>query len=309
MNNMKYLIIGSEGFIGRALWDNLSTVKGSIITGIDTKTVPVSSGRIVHNISIRDTGKLVALCEKEGFDTVFNLTGVFNSSYLIDMFDLNCFSPYSFIESTKHLKHKVVLIGSAAEYGVTEEGVRIDESHPLNPISDYGISKACQTFMALRYADKYKCPAVVIARPFNLIGPGMLQHLFLGAFAKQIVRIEKGLQEPIIKVGNISAYRDILPVTKVAECLHVLSKKGVNGNVYNICSGRPFKIEDMLKELINMSKINIKIEVCPKLYKPNDIPWSVGDNKKISKFIKIAFDKNDLVATIKQTLDWVRDND
>jgi len=305
---MKYLIIGSEGFLGKALSNVLSASQGDVLLKVDLALEDKEGKRErQYKIDLKDTPRLVSLCKAEQPDVIFNLAGVFNSTSPVELFAANCFAPIAFLEASAGLDFKLILIGSAAEYGVTGKGKRISEDFPLNPVSDYGISKACQTFMAMRFANKYKSPKVIIARLFNMIGTGMRSNLFLGGFARQIADIEKGLaSSPVIKTGNLESYRDLLSVKVVAECLKVLASHGEHGEIYNICSSRPVKIWDALQQLLGLTRKKISFEIDPGKFKANDIPWSVGENSKFSKFKKISFADDDLKAAIKETLDWYR---
>ena len=306
---MKYLIIGSEGFLGKALCELLCHIPKAEIIKVD-RTLPeedsISIARLKIDL-ISDIHKLVSLCKKEKPSVIFNLAGTFSASSMQKMFELNCFAPIRFLEAVANQKFKVILVGSAAEYGITDRGKKASEDFALRPISDYGISKACQTFMALRFAIQKKFPNVVIARSFNIIGPGISGHLFFGAFAKQIVEIENSIKPPIMRVGNLYSYRDILPVEKVVDCLKVLADYGRHGEVYNVCSGRPVQIAAILRKLLKLSKDKIEIQADRNKCKAIDIPWSVGDNAKISQFINLTLNDNDLNFCVEQTLNWFRD--
>jgi len=92
----------------------------------------------------------------------------------------------------------------------------------------------------------------------------------------------------------------------VAECLKELAIYGEHAEVYNICSSSPVKIGDVLQQLLKLARKKISFEIDPAKFKTNDIPWSVGDNRKFSKLKKIKFSSRDLNAAIKETLDWHR---
>ncbi len=305
---MKYLVIGSEGFLGRALCDLLKKDKNNLIIKADLCFN--SNGKDSfprHIIDLNDADKLISLCRKERPDAVFNLAGAFYSDSVQELFQANCFAPIKFLKAASGLPFRLMLIGSAAEYGITSHGEMIREDFPLNPISDYGISKACQSFMATSIARSNNKPEVIIARPFNMIGAGMQNNLFLGNFAKQIALIEKDdSARKVIKTGNLESYRDILTSEKVADCLIELALKGKHGQAYNICSSKPVKIGDILDKLLKFSKSKIEVDIDKANFKPNDIPWSLGDNEKISKISKISFSEDDLDKSIEQVLDWYR---
>jgi GDP-4-dehydro-6-deoxy-D-mannose reductase len=157
----------------------------------------------------------------------------------------------------------------------------------------------------LRISRKNKYPAIIIARLFNLVGPGISNDLFIGAIAKQIARIESKNQEPLVKVGNIDAYRDYLSVDNAAEYLSILAIKGKSGEVYNICSGKAMKIVKILKDLIAECRVRVKIQKTVST-KQSDPGYVVGDNRKISKLLKLKSTAKDWKELIKMTVDWYR---
>ena len=160
--------------------------------------------------------------------------------------------------------------------------------------------------MALKIFQANSLPEVIVARPFNILGPGMSEKLFLGSFASQIAKIEKGLLPPVLKVGNLKSIRDFLSVEHVASSLLVLADKGLSGQVYNICSGYPMKIKDILDILIKYSKVKIEVMVDKSRTKNKDVSWNVGDNTKISGLEKICFSKEGIMKTVESTLNWYR---
>jgi GDP-4-dehydro-6-deoxy-D-mannose reductase len=302
---MKYLIIGSEGSLGSALAERLRKNEGSSVIGIDICNNCGSACSKYYSADIKHTERIIDICNKEKPDIIYNLAAVFNSDSKEIMFEINCFSPVRLAEKLSGQKVKLVLIGSAAEYGIIKTRGLIAEEFPLKPVSDYGISKACQTLFALRISRKNKYPAIIIARLFNLVGPGISNDLFIGAIAKQIARIESKNQEPLVKVGNIDAYRDYLSVDNAAEYLSILAIKGKSGEVYNICSGKAMKIVKILKDLIAECRVRVKIQKTVST-KQSDPGYVVGDNRKISKLLKLKSTAKDWKELIKMTVDWYR---
>ena len=119
--------------------------------------------------------------------------------------------------------------------------------------------------------------------------------------------IEKGKQKPVILVGNLDARRDFTDVRDVVLGYYLAARKGTPGEVYNICSGKARKIEEVLKMLISLSKVKkIKVQKDPKRMRPSEIPVFVGDN---SKFVKATGwrPKIDFNKTLADTLNYWRE--
>ncbi|MCX6792155.1 MAG: GDP-mannose 4,6-dehydratase, partial [Candidatus Gottesmanbacteria bacterium] len=99
-------------------------------------------------------------------------------------------------------------------------------------------------------------------------------------FAKQIAMIEKGKQEPVIHVGNLTASRDYSDVRDMVKGYLAAVEKCDPGDVYNICSGMTIKIGDMLNLLLSFTKTKVKIQPDQSRMRPSDVPVLLGDNSK-----------------------------
>jgi len=195
---------------------------------------------------------------------------------------------------------------SADEYGIVNKNdLPIREDHPLHPINPYSISKASADFLSYFYYQNYHLN-IVRARPFNHIGPRQSPEFVCSNFAKQIAEIEKGLKEPIIKVGNLEAKRDFTDVRDMVRAYWLAIQKGETGDVYNICSERGTQIKELLNNLLELSLNKIKIMKDPKKIRPSDNPILQGDSSKFRKRSGwkpgIAFEK-----TLRCVLDYWRE--
>lgn len=173
---------------------------------------------------------------------------------------------------------------SSEEYGmVYENEVPIKENNPLRPLSPYAVSKIAMDFMGYQYFKSYGMK-IIRTRGFNHEGPRRGEVFVISTFAKQIAMIEKGLQDPIIKVGNLESKRDFTDVRDMVKAYLLAVQKAEPGEVYNIASGKTWLIKDMLNDLISMSKAkNIKIEPDPSRMRPSDVPILLGDATKFMK--------------------------
>lgn len=303
------MILGSEGFLGKSVCHELLSHTKSLIIKVD-RIMPLKESPRAQcfKVDITRTREILKLCDRSCPDVIFNFTGTYDTTSKEKLFRINCLAPIKLLEASVGKRFRLVLMGSAAEYGPVSGKIKVKEDFPLSPISDYGISKACQTLMALSIARKNSWPQVVIARGFNIIGPGVSSRLFLGAFALQIAKIENGLQPPILRVGNLESYRDLLPVTLFSRYVRFLAENRSPSQVYNVCTGRPTKIKTVLEKLLSISNVkNIKIISKEDDSQSSDITWSVGDCSKLSRFIKISVSESDFIDTLHRTLDWYRD--
>ena len=175
----------------------------------------------------------------------------------------------------------IQLACSSEEYGmVYENEVPIKETNPLRPLSPYAVSKVGQDYLGYQYCQSFGMK-VVRTRAFNHDGPRRGDVFVSSNFARQLVRIEKGKQEPAIKVGNLEARRDFTDVRDVVRAYWLaLDGKCEPGEAYNICSGTDYRIKDVLDTLIEMSGLEVEIQEDPERLRPSDVQVLVGDASK-----------------------------
>jgi GDP-4-dehydro-6-deoxy-D-mannose reductase len=121
---------------------------------------------------------------------------------------------------------------------------------------------------------------VIIARPFNHIGPGQRAEFVVSSFAQQLAKIKLGKQEPVISVGNLDAKRDFCDVRDIVRGYRLAAEKG--RGVYNFCSGHPVAISDVLNQLITISGCQVEIKQSPDRMRTSDIPENYGSLAKIN---------------------------
>jgi GDP-4-dehydro-6-deoxy-D-mannose reductase len=156
------------------------------------------------------------------------------------------------------------------------------EDTPLQPASPYGLSKLAQEQLALRSAAEDGLD-VVVARPFNHVGPGQNAEFALASFAHQIARIEAGLAPPVIRVGNLETRRDTTDVRDVVDAYLLLAARGRRGEVYNVCSGQAPVMRDLLDRLCALAAVPVRVEIDPDRLRPNDVPCLVGDASRLAE--------------------------
>ncbi|MCG8347262.1 MAG: GDP-mannose 4,6-dehydratase [Chloroflexales bacterium] len=176
---------------------------------------------------------------------------------------------------------RVVVIGTNEEYGqICAEDLPLTEDTPLRPANPYGVSKVAQSMLALQYHLSHKLD-VVRLRPFTHIGPRQNERFVSAALAKQIARIEQGLQAPLIQVGNLGAQRDFTDVRDIANAYRLAALHGESGAVYNVGSGRAIAIRTLLELLLAASSAQVEIRLNPELMRPIDIPLVVCNARRL----------------------------
>ncbi len=206
---------------------------------------------------------------------------------------INAFSSKRIFETiiSENLKTRVVVLGSAAEYGaVLPVDNPLPESFLCRPVSVYGMTKLIQTEIAKFYS-RTKNVDVVIARIFNLAISGLSPRLFYGKAEAAISSYKKG-EITQLEFGNLDAERDYVEIDKAAEQLFAIAEYGFPGEVYNVGSGFPRKIRSILKNMLkNEGLVDAEVvESIPGIIveKGFDVPVIYADILKVSKLMGLA---------------------
>jgi GDP-4-dehydro-6-deoxy-D-mannose reductase len=169
---------------------------------------------------------------------------------------------------------------SSEEYGlVLPDEVPIKETNPLRPLSPYAVSKVAQDYLGYQYFQSYGLKAIR-TRGFNHTGPRRGQVFVTSNFCSQVAAIELGMQEPVIRVGNIEAIRDFTDVRDMVRAYWLAVNHGKPGEVYNIATGHGIRIREMLDRVIALADVEVKIEVDPERLRPSDVEILIGDSSK-----------------------------
>jgi GDP-4-dehydro-6-deoxy-D-mannose reductase len=286
---MRALVTGAAGFVGRHLTDHLQSV-GHDVSGLvhpsDHAKAPLSDIESFV-VDILDDGGVAKAFREFSPDAVFHLAAFSNpeGSWKEARLTLetNILGAHNIL-SAAHATGKaprVLLVGSAQQYGqVPEDEQPISEDRELMPISPYAVSKVTQELLGQRSFWAGELP-VFLTRSFNHTGPGQAESYVCSSFARQVAEVEKGGHEPVIRVGNLTARRDFSDVRDVAAAYLAIVEKGRPGKAYNVCSGKPVSIRELLDVLVGSSRVPLEVVVDPERYHALDAPLVVGDPKRL----------------------------
>jgi GDP-4-dehydro-6-deoxy-D-mannose reductase len=202
----------------------------------------------------------------------------------VETFESNIMGSLYLFEAVRHLKRRPVVVSacSSAEYGnVPASAIPVTEEQPLRPLHPYGISKVCLELLAREYFLDYKIPAVNV-RLFNTTGPGKTNDA-PSDFVRQLVGIKKGLQAPVIEVGNLKPRRAFLDVNDTVRGFYLAAMKGKRGEAYNLCAARTYPIYEVLRTAIRLSGVKAEVRPVPRLMRPSDERIIFGSTKKIRR--------------------------
>ena len=191
---------------------------------------------------------------------------------------------------------RVLSVGSSEQYGIVTAGdLPLTEDSPQCPANPYAVARVAQEQLAQIFASGYDLD-ICCTRSFNHCGPGQTDRFVVSAIVKQFARISRGLQDPVIHIGNGAIIRDFVDVHDVVEAYRLLLAQGKRGEVYNICSGKGRSINDVVTLLAKMYHIDVQVHQEQSQIRPIDNPRIVGSYQKIQRDIgwepKIPFEES-----------------
>lgn len=309
----KVLITGISGFVGEYLVEELCKKDDYIIYGTKLESDSINNYRNINviNLDLTNQMEVEKTIDKIKPNLVFHLAAQSSVKKSWDdpnlTVNVNIIGTFNLLESLRKTKCecRILLVGSSEEYGKTFS----ENSNPLEneicmPQNVYAITKLTQNCIGKLYCDAYNMN-IIMTRSFNHFGPKQSTQFVISDFCNQIARIENNLQEPVINVGNLNAYRDFLDVRDVVSIYHELLLKGTIGETYNVGSGKSTKINDLLLQLIAMSNKDIKVEVDKNKFRPIEISEAKANIKKLIDDIGWK-QKYDINKTLEDTLMYFR---
>ncbi|WP_202320739.1 NAD-dependent epimerase/dehydratase family protein [Archaeoglobus neptunius] len=290
---MNVLVTGASGQIGSYVLELLSEEHN--VVGVDLKHYPFGE-EFVDMVVTGDLRSYFTVREMvEKVDAVIHLAAQVSveRSWMDPVYDAknNIISTINLLKASSESKvKKFIYISSAAVYG-NPLYVPIDENHPTNPISPYGVSKLAGEHYVKIYIEKMH---VNIVRPFNVYSERMdPRNPYSGVIAKFIERAKKGL--PPVIYGDGEQTRDFIHARDVAMAIKAVLDEGRNGEVYNIGTGKETSILELAKMV--MEAFRIDEEPVFDKEREGDIMRSCAD---ISKTRALGFEpKTELASFIK----------
>jgi GDP-4-dehydro-6-deoxy-D-mannose reductase len=284
---MRVLITGAHGFIGLNFARYLSTQKDQELFFTDLQSESAQYKENYSSCDLSDSKATQNLIKSIRPEQIYHLAGTFTNTYEID-FASNYLSTKSLLDTILLFKDKtrILLIGSAAEYGnVAEEDNPIKETQALSPITNYGLTKSLQTLLMRSYFFQYSMN-IVMARIFNIVGRGASDKLFVGSLYNQIEQIKRN-EINCIEVDSLESKRDYIEINKVCIYLYELMRKGIDGQEYNVGSGILLTMKELISKILAEEGLKrVKISRRKSDNAKNNIFCSCADISKLLSLIK-----------------------
>ncbi len=280
----RILVTGAGGFVGSHLVASLSKrFPEAGLIGAHRKDGELSRGNI--RLDIRDAREVERAIAEFAPDGVVHLAAISQGQEaqqaLRATFDVNLGGTINLAEAMRrHVPDARLLFVSTGDvYGgsfLTAQGP-VDEHAAVDPMNAYAASKAAAELFIAQMA-RHGLRAIRL-RPFNHTGPGQSDRFAVASFVAQIVDIERGLKDPVLRVGNLDAKRDFLDMRDVVSAyVKAMAAANLNdGVVLNIASGEARRIGDVLETLLKKAKVAAKVVIDPARLRVVDIPIAAGD--------------------------------
>lgn len=302
----KVLIIGANGFVGGYLIKEYLNNGYEVIAADMADVFRYEYSAKYEKINILDKDMIDTILKKYMPDYIINLAAISSVGLSWKMpqntMNVNIIGTINILDSIKENvpNAKILLIGSSEEYIQKQEPLK--EEDLLDANNPYGISKIAAENVAKMYLEKYGLN-IVCTRSFNHTGVGQADNFAIPSFCKQVAEIEKSKAPGKIYVGNLSAYRDISDVRDVVKVYRCLIEEGKD-LIYNVGSGKTYKMEDLLNYIISLSSQKIEVIVDKEKFRSVDTPYICCDNSKTAKY----FDGTDIKDTIKEMYEYYARN-
>ncbi|WP_312318585.1 GDP-mannose 4,6-dehydratase [Stenotrophomonas sp.] len=268
------LVTGATGFVGRYV---LEAIQAGRFGGFD-RALALPAG-----MDLRDADALSAWVADQRPDAVIHLAAQsFVPRAIADpreTYEINVIGTLNLIQALDAVGFtgRLLLVSSGDVYGrVPESELPVNAAtipHPGNP---YASSKLAAEELCLQWARRTGAQ-VIIARPFNHVGPGQSDQFVVSSLAHQVVAIKEGLQPAVIEVGDIEATRDFSDVRDVVAAYAALLLSGRAQTRYIVASGVERSVAQVLERMLTLAQVDAEVRVDPARLRRSEQRRMVGD--------------------------------
>jgi len=277
------LVTGASGFVGGHLIETLRATH-DVVGWARSEPPAVLAGTRWQRIDLQDRDAVHRALRELRPHRVYHLAGATQVdrswSSPAEPLAVNVLATHHLLDGLRRSGHRcrVLVTGSATVYAPSL--TPISESSALTPDSPYAVSKLAQEMLCGRCVIEDGCD-VVLTRSFNHTGARQSPSFLAPSVARQIALIERGEQEPVIRVGNLEPRRDLSDVRDVVRAYVELMERGVSGETYNVASGVARPVREVVDALVASARVPVRIEVDPSRVRPVDNPVLTGDASKL----------------------------
>lgn len=309
---MRAFVTGLTGFVGPHL-ARMLVDKGFEVVGLGFQSEnaglvqSLPKGASAVNTDIRDYEGLRQILKDAHPDHIYHLAAISNvvTSFKDPRltYDVNVGGTLNLFEALRELdiRPRIVHVSTAHVYRSIETESGLDEDSPVRLLTPYATSKFMCEALATQYVEAFHFQTMTV-RPFNHVGPGQPTGFVCSDFARQIAAIKLGQAEPMLHVGNLAPVRDFTDVRDTVEAYWIVATQGVAGETYNVSSGSPLSMQQIVSMLCDLAAVQVRIEVDREKFRPIETLRLFGDSSKMRALgwkPRIAFER-----TLKDILDY-----
>jgi len=305
----RFLLTGAQGFIARYLVACLlDRFPQSTVLGIGRSPgqnlvfhhAVSKEGRdfpapLPEDLREVDTGRYAYVCCEFSSTSFAGLIRDFNPTIVIHLAaslrgiseeavsQNNVRSTENLLAAVRAARVHIALFMFASSGGVygKQEDLPIAETAVARPLDLYSRSKLASEDVARGFALQSGTPTV-IARIFNVLGPGQDEFHFAGRMAGQVAAILAGRSAPVIRTGVLSSTRDFLDVRDVCSALATVLKPSFDG-ICNIASGVETKVSDLLQHFLQAGGLKTSVEIQRETSRQDLIPRHFANIDRLTK--------------------------
>jgi GDP-4-dehydro-6-deoxy-D-mannose reductase len=286
LTKRRILITGGTGFAGPHLIRCLKPSGAKLIVVSSRSPLTQEAGVDYCKADIRNGDDIAAVARAANPDQIYHLAGISSVAASWNdprrTFDVNVIGSCNVLEAAMRLPSppRILNVSTAQVYSPSDSA--LTETSAILPDNPYAATKAMAELLMVQY-QKSVSGGIITARAFNHTGPGQLPTFVLPSFAKQLAEIEAGLRPPLLKVGNVNVVRDFTDVRDVVVAYCEILDQGTIGEVYNVCSGRPVLLADVVKEFQKNCRVPVRVEVDEVRFRRGEVLQMAGDPAKINR--------------------------
>lgn len=274
---MTTLVTGAAGFVGTHLADALREVEGTPAVGADLRVPSTSGYSAFHAVNFRDEQAIRGLLRRVRPNRIVHLVGgAVGDDAALEELNVASARRLLLALEAEGIAATTVLLGSAAEYGAVPVSLQpVAEDYIGEPTTPYGRMKAAVTQLAR--AARAGGQHVIVARPFNIIGPGVPPSLVCGALMARIRDALRNDGQQQITVGRTDAIRDFIAVQDVTRGLALLASQRSGALAYNLCTGTGHSVQELIDTLLLATPRRLVVKRDEGLLRGGDVDQMLGN--------------------------------
>jgi GDP-4-dehydro-6-deoxy-D-mannose reductase len=307
---LRILITGGTGFVGAHLLQFLQTQDqdNEIFVLASGKPPSREPGVEYHEADIRDADAVRSLLREVNPGQIYHLAGI----TAVDVswanprltYEVNVFGALNVFEAAMNLPLPPRILNVSTSQVYAPAVGALSEESALRPANPYAASKAMAELLVAQYRP-CQTGGIVTVRPFNHTGCGQPPKFVLPSIAKQFAEVELGLRPPKLSLGNLNVMRDFTDVRDVVRAYALVIEKGRSSEVYNVCSGTPVLLSDIVLMFQRISGVKVTIDTDPHKVRSAEFAKIYGNPGKLES--ETGWQSEiDLEETVRDMLNYWR---